>query len=334
MTSGLWADDLALSLKRSLPPTFTLIAACGVAKFCPPRRLCLFTVALTATFLAIGLGAEVAAGTFLSGSDYRFAGTLHPNDQGVNCALLCLASMCLAREKAGDDAKRPRRLWLFPCLAGAAFLFLTGSRTAIFSSAAAAAVFWLLAASRYQRLLATVSATVIAACVGVIWLEADADASRAFTEIASMGREQDQHDMASLTGRVPIWREVLRDIGAAPLFGYGYGAFWTPQRVLYYSYVGGGWEFTHAHSAYFESLLNVGAMGLVLGLYAVLTARRSAVRTFRATGDPGLRFVAIMLTMALVHGLLDSNFIRDGLASTMAVLAMAVTAFHGRACAA
>jgi exopolysaccharide production protein ExoQ len=143
-----------------------------------------------------------------------------------------------------------------------------------------------------------------------------------------MGRDQDEEDIASLTGRLPIWREVLRDVAAEPLLGYGYGAFWTPQRVLHYSYVR-GWEFTHAHSAYLETLLNVGGVGLVLGLAVAWKARRAARRAFAASGDSGFRFAAAVLTMALVHGLIDSNFVREGLASTIALVCVATQAFHG-----
>jgi exopolysaccharide production protein ExoQ len=327
MLSALWADDVALSLKRLMPPLFTLIAACGVAKTWQPRQLCWFAFAMTGAYLLLGVAAECATGAFLYGDNYRFSGTLHPNDQGVNCALLCLASLCLYRQASGEESVRANRLWLLPFFVGGIFLVLTASRTATVSCAAGLMTFWSLKASGLQRLLAWGGIALVAMFAGVVWLDAEANSADAFSNMASMGREQEEGEVSSLSGRVPIWSEVMGDIAAAPLTGYGYGAFWTPQRVLFYSYVR-GWEFTHAHSAYFETLLNIGAIGLALGLFVVFASRRTAIHWFREESDPDSRFVAAVLTMALVHGLLDSNFVREGLASTIALLCVATMMFH------
>jgi len=34
----------------------------------------------------------------------------------------------------------------------------------------------------------------------------------------------------SFTGRIPLWNVVLQEIASRPLFGFGYGAFWTTER--------------------------------------------------------------------------------------------------------
>ncbi len=326
MLSGLWADDVALSFKRLLPPLFTLIAACGVAKSWQSPQLCWFTVLTTASYLFLGIAAECKAGAFLYGDDYRFSGTLHSNDQGVNCALLCLASLCLYRQTSGDEQSAANRWWLLPSVVGGMFLMLTASRTATLSCAAGLMTAWSLGATTIRKVLAWGALAFVALVGGILWIEA-ANSDDAFSAVASMGREQDEGEVGSLSGRVPIWREVMGDIAAAPLLGYGYGAFWTPQRVLFYSYVR-GWEFTHAHSAYLETLLNVGAIGLALGLFVVLAARSAAIHSFGEVGHPEPRFVAAVLTMALVHGFLDSNFVREGLASTIALLCVATMMFH------
>lgn len=325
--SAFWADDVALSLKRTMPPLFTVLAACGLAKSWTPRQVMLFTAVMTSTFLLVAVAAECATGAFLHTGNYQFAGTLHPNDQAVNCAMLCLASLCLYRDEAAGQTNRANRAWLFLAAVALGFLVLTGSRTATLACAAALLTFWTMGAAGYQKLLVRAGIVMVAAGVGVMLLEADSDSNHLFANVATMGRNQDEQDMASLTGRIPIWRHVLQDVAAAPVTGYGYGGFWTPERVLDYSYIL-GWEFTHAHSAYFETLLNVGGVGLCLGLFIVLMARQSALREFKATHDSGCRFVAVVLTMALVHGLFDSNFVRDGLAPTISLLCIATMAFH------
>jgi hypothetical protein len=57
-------------------------------------------------------------------------------------------------------------------------------------------------------------------------------------------------------------------------------------------------------------------------------ARQSAVGAYRATGNIGYRFFVAVLTMALVHGFLDSNFVRVGFASMIALLCITMLVLH------
>ena len=69
----------------------------------------------------------------------------------------------------------------------------------------------------------------------------------------------------------------------------------------------------HSHSAYLETLLNVGIVGVLLGLARKLLERSSqrlGIWPERVIKDFDL--VAVFI-FALVHGLLDSNFARDGI---------------------
>jgi O-antigen ligase len=97
--------------------------------------------------------------------------------------------------------------------------------------------------------------------------------------------------------------------------------------VLEYSYIH-HWEFNHAHSVYLETLLNIGAIGLALGVVTILYSRRLAARAFRATADPSYRFFAAVLVLALVHGFLDSNFVRGGFGSMLALMCISMMIFH------
>jgi exopolysaccharide production protein ExoQ len=327
LLSTLWADNIALSLKRALVPLLAFLCALGVAKHWRPRQVCLFTAVATGAYMAAGVLAEAAYGTFLSGFDYRFSGTLHPNNQALVCASFCLATISLYSAYTVESDKLRRRLWLAAFAVGLLMLVLTGSRTGTAAFLVAAMMYWYLGASRRSKAWSIGALVMLGAVCSVVVLEYSAGTGHALLEVARMGREQESEDMASLTGRIPIWTEVLGDVSQSPLIGYGYGAFWTPRRVQQYSYIH-DWEFDHAHSAYFETLLNVGIVGLTIGLAAILLARRSAVRAYYASGDSGYRFFAALLTMALVHGLLDSNFVRIGFASTLSMICLAMTIFH------
>ena len=80
---------------------------------------------------------------------------------------------------------------------------------------------------------------------------------------AWMGRDP------SLTGRVPLWRAILPEIGSAPVWGHGYAGFWsvdsaTVQMIWRYA----GWQAPDAHSGYLDILLQLGLVGLLLHVSA------------------------------------------------------------------
>jgi O-antigen ligase len=218
-------------------------------------------------------------------------------------------------------------LWIFSFVVGQTLLLLTRSRTATGAFLAALFVFYYLGTSGKARVFATGCMAMIAAMMAIVIAESGRGHQNLFVNILTMGRDQGSDDITSLTGRIPIWDEVIYDIANRPLGGYGYGSFWTPQRVLSYSYIH-EWEFTHAHSAYFETLLNVGVVGLGLGLLLVMTALWSAVQHYKFTDDCTYRFVAALITLALIHGLADSNFVILGFAPLVGVLCISMVAMH------
>jgi O-antigen ligase len=325
--SAFWSEDPELSIKRSLAPVLSVIAAWGIAKHWQPRQLCLFCVLISGFFVLLGVAAEIRSGAFLAGDEYRFSGTLHPNDQAVNCAILCLASLSLLGRSPRCDTETWRWLWIFSFVVGQTLLLLTRSRTATGAFLAALFVFYYLGTSGKARVFATGCMAMIAAMMAIVIAESGRGHQNLFVNILTMGRDQGSDDITSLTGRIPIWDEVIYDIANRPLGGYGYGSFWTPQRVLSYSYIH-EWEFTHAHSAYFETLLNVGVVGLGLGLLLVMTALWSAVQHYKFTDDCTYRFVAALITLALIHGLADSNFVILGFAPLVGVLCISMVAMH------
>jgi len=70
----------------------------------------------------------------------------------------------------------------------------------------------------------------------------------------------------SLTGRIPLWN-VLTPMGLARPLGYGYGAFWLgwngPSAEVWSTL---NWYLPNAHNGFLELWLNLGWLGLGLGL--------------------------------------------------------------------
>jgi len=149
-------------------------------------------------------------------------------------------------------------------------------------------------------------------------------------KLTRMGREQELADPSKLTGRLPIWNEALARFRERPIRGYGYGAFWSAHRITTFERQN-GWSMTHAHSAYIETLVNLGLVGLALGLTAIGAA---FFRCRRLTGKDALAgsLVGALILFALVSGVAESAFVDDGYELIIAVAGISYIAFRTNEC--
>jgi exopolysaccharide production protein ExoQ len=324
VTSMLWSEDAMLSLKRASQPIMLLVTAIGIAKHLRPRRLCLFIAIFTAASLGIGIFATAVKGSLLANVLNRFGGSLHPNAQAVNCAALCLASLGLIFD--GHSWSPSKRIWLVLFCTGLFFLLLTRSRTGVAAFVASTFVFAMIGASWQQRVAICGALALVTAIIAIPLWASHEDGNGIAVSAVHMGRED---DITSLTGRVPIWQAVVADIAKRPLLGYGYGTFWTPQRVYEYSLIH-HWEFNHAHSAYLESTLNVGVIGVSLGLLIIFVSGCAALSAFARSRITDYRFIVAVLVLALINGLVDSSFvIVGGFAPLLVLICISMVMLHG-----
>lgn len=124
---------------------------------------------------------------------------------------------------------------------------------------------WVYARSRLGLRPRELAVLTMVVCVGgVLFLIAAPDA---FTSI--IGRD------VTLSGRTNIWQFALEMAAAKPLLGYGYGVFWlgpnSPGSLF--------WDTTlqfelSAHNGYLQCLLDIGMVGLLTTLVAVLKPLR------------------------------------------------------------
>ena len=69
----------------------------AAARLFTPRELAAAALSCGVAYLGIGVLTELALGTFQPWrGDYRFSGTLHPNHQGLVCAMIVMTSTYLA----------------------------------------------------------------------------------------------------------------------------------------------------------------------------------------------------------------------------------------------
>lgn len=296
-----WSDEPGMTARRlSVLGCFALGAA-GAARALSLRDLLRIGLAISTAYLVVGVLAEVRLGTFRPwAGDYRFSGSLHPNTQGLNLAVMCLSAYALRR-----DARRGRMMLLALLACGLLFLILTKSRTATAGVLAALGLVWLLGCAPRMALGA---GGVIAWCVSTVLLAvllSGIDYEAELRRAALLGREEQSE---SLTGRVPIWTELLPHLAARPLFGYGYDSFWTPSRIETVSTTL-QWGIREAHSAYIETCLSIGLLGALLLAASILIGLIQAGRRYVLAGESEAGCLFGLYVFALVDAFSESGMV-------------------------
>jgi exopolysaccharide production protein ExoQ len=314
-----WADDPYLSLRR-----FAAFAMLCVGAFACARRFTIcditqFVLFSSGTYLVIGIMAEIALGVFHPFSPgYRFAGTLHPNHQGINCVMLVLSSVVAARRLVHG-----RRLLRAVALLGTVFLVLTGSRTAFAAAVVALLSYWAFLSSRTR---ATWLRSIIAALVCTfIFLSTVLAGGNAVPSLiwrsVMLNRQESFAVTSTFDGRTNLWNEGLHYAAERPLLGYGYGSFWTPDRISTFSDllnmpVGEG------HSAYLEILLTLGGVGLLVYLVLLIGGIWRSVTYYKASSDHAFAFLGAWLVFCLFQGVDESTNAYPTMMAFMTVVAL------------
>jgi O-antigen ligase len=291
-----WADDTALTFRRLVIFAILCLAAAAIARRFWLHEIVLLMFVCTALFLLIGVSAEIALGTFQPFTpDYRFAGTLHPNHQGINCALLVLSGVA-----AADTEKRRRVLFRALALLGLVFLVLTASRTAFAAGMLALAVYWVKESSRAAKVAVSFGLGVVF-CLLLLWFRADA-LGPALRNAALLGRVQSAD---SFDGRTSIWGDVGHYIRQRPIIGWGYGGFWNERHLSEISDIE-GWGVGGGHSSYVDCLVDLGLVGLAAYIFILLGGVAQSFANHRASRDPAFAFSGAFLIFCLADGLLES----------------------------
>jgi O-antigen ligase len=118
---------------------------------------------------------------------------------------------------------------------------------------------------------------------------------------------------ATLTGRTRLWGILLPVIGARPILGYGYAAFWAGLKAEVLSvWIDAGRLVPIADNGYIDLCLSLGAVGLCLFLYVFSQAFRRAIEYIRVKpGSIGL-WPITYLCMFAVHSISESTLLTTG----------------------
>jgi exopolysaccharide production protein ExoQ len=298
--SAMWSVDVRLSLRRL--PTWIITSAVGFAAGAGlgPEG-CVMVIALVCSaFLVVGAGNELLNRRRDPQTGYRFAGTLHPNQQAVNCAMLAF-SCCWLGSTGGISVG----LAIAGTIAGIAGLGLARSRAA-FWAAQAAAITWLAITppglSRIWPFGLAVGILVTGLALNGVLIGAFSGGSR--DRLASRLFLFGRNNYAStLNGRTQLWKQMVPDTARGWVLGCGFGAFWDVRRLESIR-AKTGLAVWSCHSTPIEIFVRSGAIGATLFGATSLVAIAAALGL---NGSGGAFFASILVFISL-DGIVENFF--------------------------
>ncbi len=133
----------------------------------------------------------------------------------------------------------------------------------------------------------------------------DSDFEHHTANLALLGR---QEETDSLSGRIPLWTELMPYVEDGLWLGHGYETFWNPQRIVSIS-ESLQWPVPDGHGTWLDAFLDLGAIGAALGVVTVIASVRAAARRCRVKGDAGCGFLFALLVCRSLNGVLESGFV-------------------------
>lgn len=291
--SPLWGDDPLATGKKVIGMVFLALAALAMARQSDGPGLIQFAIFSLGSFVATSILAELVVGSFHPlEPGYRFAGLVHPNAMGSDCAILAVASFAYARHRAD-------RRWFYYAMAFAALvlLVLTRSRTALLAGLAGFTLCATLLAGPRAKLLMG----LCVAALGTVALAVGNELQDLVAEAVAMGRtDAGASDIGSFTGRSEIWAQLWEYVQQRPVLGYGYNSFWSPERLLDVA-LRQGFASPSAHSGLLEVTLSLGVVGGALLLVVLALAVLRALRAWHRERQIEYAFMAAALVALCIN---------------------------------
>ena len=311
-----WSIDSGATMRRFLVIICCAIGCVGISRFLTIEQVIIATMLTLLGWLCVGIGNDLLVGAFRPHKgDYRFAGTLHPNLQAANLAVLCIAAFSMSR-------LRPKFKLLFYAIFMIGFMFLVltkcRSGTALLP-VSLVAVWFFTQPVKYIATGTLISIWCVASMV-LLSLVTGFDPIEQYSEILLLGRGEETG--SSLTGRLPLWKDLSTYIADRPWHGYGFGAFWTPRNI-YDIATGQDWTISEAHSSYVDTALQSGLVGVALMVAVALSTLIFVVKRYRQTGETEFVFVIGVIVFCLLRGFTESGLSNPSGYSNALFLAMA-----------
>jgi exopolysaccharide production protein ExoQ len=296
--SILWSTNTLLSLQCIV--SWIITAGVGfVAGAEVGAKGCVMIIALVCSaFLVAGVSNELLNSPRDRQAGYRFAGTLHPNHQAINCVMLAFSYCWL-----GSTGRIPV-LIAVPCIiAGIAALGLTRSRAAFWAAEAAAITWIAIAPSSSSRIWPFGLAAGILVTGLVVNRFRESAVSERDGQLSTLALFGRKNRADTLNGRTLLWQEVMPGAARDWILGRGFGAFWDGRRmdrILEKT----GLVVCSCHSTPIEIFVRSGAIGTTLFVATWLVAVVAALGLREAAGT----FIVSIFVFVLLDGIFESFF--------------------------
>lgn len=310
LVSILWSDITFISFKRWIREFIAVIMAFIVITEQDPRRamqslfrrtiyiLIPFSLLLIKYFPEYG----VEYGHF-SGTLMWIGVTTQKNGLGRLCLIAAFYLIwTLVMRRQGKD----RPIGKFQTHADVSIMILTliliigpgnqYSATALTSLAMGLVAFvGLLWTKKYHIHVGVNTLTVIMAVIigfGILQPIIGGSSVSGFT--STLGRE------STLTGRTEIWADLFQVAMQRPIFGSGFGGFWTPATRIAH-------DIGEAHNGYLDVILDIGFVGVLLVSMFLLSSCWKAQKEMSSDFDWASLRICYLL-MAAVHNITETSF--------------------------
>ena len=296
--STLWSIGPPTSLRRAIGLLFCVLLSYVLAIRFTPRQLLFLVFVTLGACITLSVVVAVVSQSLASMPDGAMRGVfIHKNVLGWYASLMILVATAMLI----DGTFGLRRTAFVLLAAGVICLASSGSMTAIIATSVAFCLIGFY--SLLQR-----SSSIGRVVIVVFFVQVSLGILISLHEFLVPALEALGKD-ATLTGRVPLWELVDREISDRWLLGYGYQAFWTvanPEATHIWLKI--GWPAPHAHNGYRDILMSFGIMGMIPFVLMVPYAIRQG--GFLQCHDPqyGWLWLNVLTIMILVMNLTESIF--------------------------
>jgi len=112
---------------------------------------------------------------------------------------------------------------------------------------------------------------------------------------------------SSLTGRVPLWQELISIGSRRPILGSGYASFWS-SRLVYELWDKVHWTPVSSHNGYIDIFMNLGLIGVALLMFFLIKTYQNisrSIETEKDFGSLGFVFFIVILLQNLAESTLS-----------------------------
>lgn len=135
----------------------------------------------------------------------------------------------------------------------------------------------------------------------------------------------------TLTGRIPLWENLLPIALQKPFLGHGFGAtfngFFSPVHEVW---IQNRWNPSHAHNALLQIWLEIGILGVLLYLVIYLRSIRNATRIVAIVPGPIGLWPLTFFTTVLMMSITETGVGSEPLGWMMFMVAVLSTSLHLR----